>query len=268
LVNYIKMAQTAPKRTAPNPTDTTFTPPHPPSQPIPGDQAESARALETAISILASLTKEQSDENPLVRAIAALAAVVQAQQQQVTFLINNQTNMFNKINKLLDKLEGQPPPPPIATSPTSDDAEKRAHCVVISKVTESAESRASDRVKEDRAVVEQLLDKCDVECTPVQVYRMGAKNQSVPRLLKVELPTKRHVREFLRNKSNLKRDNQFANVFIRPSQSLAERQTYKKLLDNKIKLNRENPDHKYVIYAGVVMKAEEVPAFKANKTSS
>ncbi|CAK5013421.1 unnamed protein product [Meloidogyne enterolobii] len=140
--------------------------------------------------------------------------------------------------------------------------EKQQKSVVITNLPESNCEHAKDRVAEDFEQVKEILDLCDVECKPSQVYRMGTI-AGRPRLLKVELPTRFFARKFLLNKSKLK-NSKFNNLFVRKSLSKAQRAERSRLIEICKTLHSQNPKSDHVIYADHVLSAKDIPLFKSN----
>ncbi|KAL3076956.1 hypothetical protein niasHT_040183 [Heterodera trifolii] len=146
------------------------------------------------------------------------------------------------------------------------EEERRLHSVVVVNLPESEETVPSARVNTDFVNAQSMLDTCDIECRPCQVYRMGKKSDR-PRLMKIEFPTKKHAQNFLRNKTKLKNHNKFNNVLVRPSlskQRLSERSRLIGICKND---HINNPNSNSVIYAGHVMSASDISRYKSNPDS-
>lgn len=116
---------------------------------------------------------------------------------------------------------------------TAEDHERTRSLVVIG-VPESNATKPSERVKDDRATITDLLDELDVEATPIAVYRMGRpptaqERSSKPRLLKVVMPSSTHQRIALTNSKRLKNTTTYKKVIVRPSMTKEERELDKKL---------------------------------------
>ncbi|KAK6019291.1 hypothetical protein OSTOST_15079, partial [Ostertagia ostertagi] len=70
--------------------------------------------------------------------------------------------------------------------------------IVVSGVPEGQSPNSVDRAQHDLHCVLALLNFLGVECLPPLVFRMGVRNSSRPRLLKVILPNDRFQKEVIR----------------------------------------------------------------------
>lgn len=132
--------------------------------------------------------------------------------------------------------------------------ERQAHSIVITGLPESTSPKATQRAKEDMEKVLDIMDAVGVECLPTATYRMGgpAANPGRPRLMKVELPTKRLAGEFLRNRGKLFAIRDYKSIFIRPSLSLEQRELRKKLVTERNMKNNaligDEIDNPYILW--------------------
>lgn len=103
--------------------------------------------------------------------------------------------------------------------------EKRSRSIVISGLGEEfhVSEKPSERQKKLEGQVTQILDVLDVECRPVEIYRMGRRDENRPRLVKVVLPSASHFRVILAKAREL-RHRGFTHIFIRRSMTREERQ--------------------------------------------
>uniref|UniRef100_A0A915N1K9 Uncharacterized protein n=1 Tax=Meloidogyne javanica TaxID=6303 RepID=A0A915N1K9_MELJA len=83
------------------------------------------------------------------------------------------------------------------------EEDRRQHSVVFSGIKESKATTPTQKATEDKQQIIKLLDLCDLECLPVKVYRMGTTKEHGNRLIKVELPTRWHVRRLLGAKKKM-----------------------------------------------------------------
>jgi hypothetical protein len=142
------------------------------------------------------------------------------------------------------------------------DEVRREHSLVVAGLPESAATLPTKRCEDDYNQVKQILDISNVEQLPVSVYRMG-KAGPRPRLLKIELATRKAVRDVLRNGKKCK--EKFHNIQIRESLSLQQRQQHKTLVD-ECKQKRLDTGLDYVLYAGEILTRQEIEERK-NKNS-
>uniref|UniRef100_A0A1I8BGS8 Uncharacterized protein n=1 Tax=Meloidogyne hapla TaxID=6305 RepID=A0A1I8BGS8_MELHA len=146
------------------------------------------------------------------------------------------------------------------------EEEKQQHSVVLVNLPESNKEKANERVKEDAQLIEEILDVCDVECKPNQVYRMGKQLQGRARLIKIELPTKFLTKKFLKNKSLLKNVPKFNKLFLRPSLSKSQRIERSRLINLCKSMRTQNPNSDFVVYADHVISAKDIPIYKNDPT--
>ena len=105
-------------------------------------------------------------------------------------------------------------------------------------------------------------------------YRMGRFNpEEKPRLVKIELPTKKHVVVALQNRSKLQLSAHFKNSFLCMSQTEKERLKYREFVKQRIELNDNLPpdkrkNNRYVVYALQLYQAQELDAKKKELDST
>uniref|UniRef100_A0A7I4Z3B6 DUF218 domain-containing protein n=1 Tax=Haemonchus contortus TaxID=6289 RepID=A0A7I4Z3B6_HAECO len=103
------------------------------------------------------------------------------------------------------------------------EGDKRSRSIVISGLEEGQDGlRPSARHRDLEDKVANVLDAVDVECRPIEIYRMGKPNSKLPRLVKVVLPSRAHWRRALAN-ARLLRDAGLPKVFMRRSMTEDER---------------------------------------------
>ncbi|KAK6032113.1 endonuclease/exonuclease/phosphatase family protein [Ostertagia ostertagi] len=93
-----------------------------------------------------------------------------------------------------------------------------ARSIVVSGVPESQSPNSVDRAHHD---IQCIYSR--IECIPSMVFRMGIKNSSRPRLLKVVLPSSRFQIETIKRAPRLRFFSQ-RGVYIRPSLTKEERE--------------------------------------------
>jgi hypothetical protein len=143
------------------------------------------------------------------------------------------------------------------------EEQRRLHSVVIAKLPESTGTKPSDRLKDDMAKVEEILDICDMEFQPTAVYRMGQKNPKMPRLLKVELPTTKAVSFLLKSSKNSLKNTNFQNVQIRASLTQAQRLHFQSIT-SKCREARAKTNADFIVYRDVIIRRDLITnAFRA-----
>jgi hypothetical protein len=107
----------------------------------------------------------------------------------------------------------------------ADENERlRSLVIFISGLPESTAVKSSERIKQDRQAVTELLDELQVEATPVTVYRLSSRDPTKrPRLLKLVLSTSRQQWAVLKASKNLRGSTNFNETYIRPSLTKEQR---------------------------------------------
>jgi hypothetical protein len=131
--------------------------------------------------------------------------------------------------------------------------ERAAHCIVVSGLPESTSPSATGRADEDRKKVLEIMDVLEVECLPTAVYRMGnstsLSNDQTPRLLKIELPTRKLAAAFQKNRGKLKSHPNFNKIYVRGSLSPDQLQHRKEMEFKRNQANIGlNDDDKFVLW--------------------
>ena len=105
----------------------------------------------------------------------------------------------------------------------SAEEQERRRSLVFIGLPESAATRPSERVQDDREAVVKILDELGVEAAPTTTYRLGRPdpNRTTPRLVKVVLPASVHQHVALggwkRERIRLRGLPQFRRLLVRPS---------------------------------------------------
>ena len=108
----------------------------------------------------------------------------------------------------------------------------------------------SERVKADNEAVAKMLDTIGVKVTPVSIYRLGPYNAQATRsrLIKIVMATSSQQRVSLQQSKNLKGNNSYKGIFIRPSLTRDQREHESKLWNELKKKRADEPSmfHKLV----------------------
>uniref|UniRef100_A0A915LTG5 Uncharacterized protein n=1 Tax=Meloidogyne javanica TaxID=6303 RepID=A0A915LTG5_MELJA len=137
------------------------------------------------------------------------------------------------------------------------EEDRRQHSVVFSGIKESMATTPTQKATEDKQQIIKLLDLCDVECLPVKVYRMGTTKEHGNRLIKVELPTRWHVRRLLGAKKKMA-----DGIKVRESLNKTQLAERAHLISYCRDRYKSNPNCNCVIYGGHVMTRGEIPRFR------
>lgn len=148
------------------------------------------------------------------------------------------------------------------------EADKRSRSLVISGLPEADPSLPpSEKQRDLESKVSEVLDVVDVECRPIEVYRMGTRSNSSPRLVKLVLPSKSHWITALANAHRLRREG-FANVYIRKSMTLEERKREFELRQECRERNRDLKTRAWVVYRGELRQVQDLPNVQVKGNSS
>jgi hypothetical protein len=103
--------------------------------------------------------------------------------------------------------------------------EKRRRTLVLRNVPEAADATPSHRQLADEALTTSVLDALDLQVRPIAIFRLGNPSPEKPRFLMVELPTRSHLVEALRNGSLLK-ESVYKHIYVGQSMTREERQKW------------------------------------------
>uniref|UniRef100_A0A915NPZ9 Uncharacterized protein n=2 Tax=Meloidogyne TaxID=189290 RepID=A0A915NPZ9_9BILA len=137
------------------------------------------------------------------------------------------------------------------------EEDRRQHSVVFSGIKESKATTPTQKATEDKQQIIKLLDLCDVECLPVKVYRMGTTKEHGNRLIKVELPTRWHVRRLLGAKKKMA-----DGIKVRESLNKTQLAERAHLISYCRDRYKSDPNCNCVIFGGHVMTRDEIPRFR------
>ncbi|KAI1695799.1 hypothetical protein DdX_19382 [Ditylenchus destructor] len=156
----------------------------------------------------------------------------------------------------------QPPPHEIS----AEEKERKRSLVLIGLPEPDKDESATVRNKRDKEAVQRILEKLSIEAEAEAVYRMGrettdSKGNTRPRLVKVRLPTSSFQRQALRNfgqcRNQIRAEDEFAQLLVRPSLTGAERAAEIELNAKLRQIRTENPDKKYMIKRGKIVEIHD-----------
>lgn len=105
----------------------------------------------------------------------------------------------------------------------------------------------------------EVFDILDLECRPLEVYRMGKQERGRIRKVKVVLPSKSHWAAALSNSWRLRGSATFSRVRVRRSMSSEERQREYELRQECRERNKQLNDRVWVVYRGELRRIEDLP---------
>jgi hypothetical protein len=104
--------------------------------------------------------------------------------------------------------------------------EKRRRTLVLRNVPEAAAATPSHRQLADEAFTTSVLDSLNLQVRPIAIFRLGKPSPEKPRFLMVELPTRSHLVEALRNGCLLKECDDYKHIYVGQSMTREERQKW------------------------------------------
>nr|CDJ89320.1 hypothetical protein HCOI_01052700 [Haemonchus contortus] len=136
------------------------------------------------------------------------------------------------------------------------EGDKRSRTLAIPGLEEGQDGlRPSAEGQRD---LEDKVAEVDVECRPVEIYRMGKPDSKHHCLVKVVLPSRAHWRRALAN-TRLLRDTGFPMVFIRRSMTEDGRKREYELRQEARERNKGSGVREWVVYHGQLKRAAELP---------
>ena len=139
------------------------------------------------------------------------------------------------------------------------ESEKRARSLVVHNLVEApADLPPSHKQRDLEDKVNHLLDLLDVECRPVEVYRMGKMGHGRPRLVKIVLPSRSHWKKALANSYKLP-NTELSSVRVRRSMTPLEMQHEKDLRNEARERNDQLKKRVWVVYRGELRRAQDLP---------
>lgn len=158
-------------------------------------------------------------------------------------------------------------------TPVVDVDERARKCiVVVSNLQESAATKPSDRVADDRKSTTELLDCANVETGFITTQRLGQPNGNRPRLMKIFFNDQESAGKALTKLARYKRDNRQCKLSFRPSLTREEREERRKLnqrcQEQRAKAKAEGLDDDYVIYADEVVLRKDIGLVKGRLKKS
>lgn len=172
------------------------------------------------IGVLIETKMEISDLNNLCKTILAENKVLREENNLLRSQLNSSSSSEIPTKEPSSSSQSAVAHDAGRTFPKIDPDLSRS--IVVSGVPEGQSSNSIDRAQHDLQCVYTLLNFLGVECLPCHVFRMGVRNSSRPRLLKIVLPNDRFQKEVVKRASRL-RFFPHKGVYIRPSLTKEER---------------------------------------------
>lgn len=138
------------------------------------------------------------------------------------------------------------------------EKDKREKSIVIHNIPEADQNLPpTSRQKDLKRKVSAILDILEIECTPLEMYRMGRVSNNKNRLVKVVFPSRTHWHQALRNSHRL-RNSEFSGIFVRRSMTPAEWAKEKELRNEAMERNRAAGSKTWVVYRSELRRVEDL----------
>lgn len=177
--------------------------------------------IKLLVDVLVDTKKELAELASQCRAAVAENRALREENVSLRAQLESLRSARSNLDSVLSPSQAETSRFPAADSATTIDPDL-ARSIVVSGVPESPSESSTGRIQHDVACVTTVLNFLNVECMPSAVYRMGPRQSSRPRLLKVILPASRFQREVIQRAPRL-RFFFHKGVYIRPSLTKEER---------------------------------------------
>jgi len=118
---------------------------------------------------------------------------------------------------------------------------KKENNIIIFGVKESGNIGAADLKEKDEVQVKKILKELKLENIKLEkTIRISSKDKDRPSPLILVLKDKAERNKLLSKAKYLKQSNDFCNVFLCPDLTEAQRANYKRLIQERKRLNEEN----------------------------
>lgn len=176
-------------------------------------------------------------------------------------------NTDPEISKTIDAVVKKFPDELSKLSINAVESEKRGRSLVISGLPEAEPNTSLTAKRKDlEEKVSGVLEVLQVDCYPLEVYRMGKPGGARPRLVKIVMPSKSYWAAALSNAYKL-RGSDLRDVYIRKSMTESERkedfELRKECRDRNAKLNYR----KWVVYRGAITDVDDLPSSRVTGNS-
>lgn len=132
------------------------------------------------------------------------------------------------------------------------DRQSRETNIIVFNLNESVKSTHKDRLADDIITIQSLFSEIpDVDFNKIQTFRLGKYVENKKRPVKVKLNCKEDVLKLLRNKKLIKTDD---NVKISADQTLMQRNHFKSLKSELIRLNESGTSNNTIRYINGIPK--------------
>ncbi|KAL3080580.1 hypothetical protein niasHT_036526 [Heterodera trifolii] len=119
---------------------------------------------------------------------------------------------------------------PMVAAVDAVEEERRLRTVVVTNVPESKSDKAAERAREDRAVVDEILNATDVDQASI-VFRVGKRMDGRPRPLKMEFPSKHAARHVIRMRGKVQALDCLHNIRVRESMTKEQLSERRKMIE-------------------------------------
>lgn len=140
------------------------------------------------------------------------------------------------------------------------EEEKKERSIVIEWLPEPASDLSPSAKQRDlEEKVSEIFDVLNLECRPLELYRMGRQERGRVRKVKVVLPSKSHWATALSNSWRLRGSAAFTKVRVRRSMTQEERKREFELRQECRERNKQLNGRVWVVYRGELRRIEDLP---------
>ena len=137
-------------------------------------------------------------------------------------------------------------------APITDEVDRSCNLMIFNLEEEKGSADTVATAKEDRKAVERILEELNESMELTDVKRVGAKSEKKTRPMIATLSSKENLLTLLKKAKELKKTDDFHNVYIGPDRTFEERELRRKTLVSLKRLRSENRDKQYVLRKGLI----------------
>ena len=137
---------------------------------------------------------------------------------------------------------------------------RRMKNIIIAGAPESSDGSVDERKQKDEAFCKQMFADLSTDVDFVETTRIGRPGNDRARLLRVRFEKVDDKFRILRSCKELRKLEEYKNVFINPDRTPLEQKIDKHLRD-ELKERRENGEADLVVYKGKIVKRSEIKNF-------
>ncbi len=137
---------------------------------------------------------------------------------------------------------------------------RRRKNLILAGVPENSIGSVEERNQEDMSICKKLFDEMSLDVDLEEVIRIGRPGRGRPRFLRMRFRKAEEKFRVLRTGKELRKHQDYKNVFIYPDRTPLEQRIDKSLRD-ELKERREGGEDNLVIYKGKIINRNEIKNF-------